>query len=56
MLISIMKSLCQFDFLFFFLILIFFFSLCLTLQPRNEVMFAQQCLKDILSNVLIKYG
>ena len=40
--------LCQFD---FFFILIFFFSLCLTLQPRNEVIFAQQCLKDILSNV-----
>ena len=45
--------LCQFD---FFSILIFFFSLCLTLQPRNEVIFAQQCLKDIFSNVLIKYG
>ena len=45
--------LCQFD---FFSILIFFFSLCLTLQARNEVIFAQQCLKDILSNVSIKYG
>ena len=45
--------LCQFD---FFFILIFFFSLCVTLQPRNEVSFAQQYLKDIFSNVLIKYG
>ena len=44
--------LCHFDFCF---VLIFFFSLCLTLQPRNEVIFAQQCLKDIFSNVLIKY-
>ena len=45
--------LCQFD---FFFTLIFFFTLCVTLTPRNDVIFAQQCLKDIFINVLIKYG
>ena len=33
----------------------FFFTLCVTSQPRNYVIFAQQCLKDIFSKVLIKY-
>ena len=42
----------QFD---FFRLFYFFFTLCVTLQPRNDI-FAQQCLKDIFSNVLVKYG
>ena len=47
-------SLHQFDFL--LSIFNFFFTLCVTLQPRNDAIFAQQCLKDIFSHDLIKYG
>ena len=36
-------------------VLDFFFALCVTLQPRNDVIFVQQCLKDIFSKVIIKY-